>query len=352
MTVARLSDQRPPARIAVFRALQLGDMLCAVPALRALRRAYPRARITLVGLPGAAEFVRRFAHYVDELMPFPGIAAFPEQPAREDELPAFFEAARARRFDLALQMHGSGGQSNAIVQALGARRWAGFVPDAAAQEPGLHMAWPDDLPEAKRYLALLRHMGLPADDAALEFPLTGGDMRQAQSLLHDTGLLAHRTVLIHPGARLRSRRWPVERFAAVARGLAEQGWQIGVTGTEQEASLTVAVVRQAGVGVDLCGRTALGSLAALVSRCRLVVCNDTGMSHIAAATGTRSVVIASGSDAARWAPLDRRRHPVFAVPVPCRPCAYETCPIGHPCALGVTAEAVLEQARRQLQEAA
>ena len=352
MNVPRLVAQRPPAHIAVFRALQLGDMLCAVPALRALRRAYPDAYIVLVGLPDAAEFVRRFAHYIDALLPFPGVPAFPEQAAREAALPAFFEDAGARRFDLAIQMHGSGNQSNLLVQALGARRWAGFVPDARQQVPGARMAWPAHLPEPQRYLALLRFMGLPAEDATLEFPLTGGDMRQAQSLLHDAGLLAHRTVLIHPGARMPSRRWPVDRFAAVARGLADQGWQIGVTGTRQEARLTAGVITQAGVGIDLCGRTALGSLAALVRRCRLVVCNDTGMSHIAAATGTRSVVIASGSDVERWAPLDRQRHAVAAVPVPCRPCAYQVCPIGHPCALGVTVDGVLDRARRQLQEAA
>ncbi|WYX09539.1 hypothetical protein WJ978_29330 [Achromobacter xylosoxidans] len=98
----------------------------------------------------------RFHAYVDELIEFPGIAEFPEQPCRPDELPAFFRRVRAARPDVALQMHGSGVHSNRIVGQLGAARWGGFVADAGAQIEGRRLCWPDDLPEPQRYLALLR----------------------------------------------------------------------------------------------------------------------------------------------------------------------------------------------------
>ncbi|MBU9365987.1 glycosyltransferase family 9 protein [Burkholderia multivorans] len=339
-----------PRRIAVFRALQLGDMLCAVPALRALRRAWPQAHITLIGLGEGGEFRRRFGHYIDDWMAFPGLEAFPEQPADESALPAFYALARARRFDLALQMHGSGLQSNGVVAQLGARRWAGFVPGGAARREAGRVPWPDDLPEPMRYLALLDEgLGLPARDAALEFPLTPADHAEARALCEAHGLQAARTVLVHPGARLRSRRWPAQRFGAVAAALARQGWQVAVTGTPDESAIVRAAIEASGgVARDLCGRTSLGGLAALVSRCRLVVCNDTGMSHVCAAVGTRSVVVASGSDVQRWAPLDRIRHPVLWTDVPCRPCSHEQCPIGHPCALGVTVPDVLARATDHL----
>jgi len=338
-----------PARIAVFRALQLGDMLCTVPALRALRRALPDARVTLIGLASARSFVERFGRYVDDLIEFPGIAAFPEQPAREDLLPAFFAATRARRFDVALQMHGSGARSNDIVRRLGAREWGGFVPEPGLQRPGRRMAWPDDLPEPMRYTALIEFLGVPAEDADLEFPLTDADRREAARLADALGLAPERTIFVHPGARLPSRRWPVERFAAVAGTLGRQGWPIAVTGGEEERGLAAGVVQAlGGRAFDLSGRTSLTVLAALVERARLLICNDTGISHVAAALRTPSVVIASGSDVDRWAPLDRTLHSVLFEPTLCRPCAYAVCPIGHPCALGVTPESVMARAQAHL----
>ena len=345
-----LDPAHPPQRIVVFRALQLGDMLCAVPALRALRHAFPRARIMLAGLPSAREFVDRFRAYLDELIPFPGIAAFPEQDPRETELPAFFRRLQSWQPDIALQMHGSGGQSNAVVRQFGARQWVGFVPDQQAQVDGAQMAWPDHLPEIQRYLALLRFAGLEnAYDERLEFPCSPADQLDAMQLLRRYELDPDKLVLIHAGARLASRRWPLTRFAEIARGLHEDGWQIALTGTSGERSMASDLQRHAQIPlVHLSGQTNLGSLAALVRLSRLLVCNDTGVSHVAAAMRTPSIVVACGSDTHRWAPLDRLRHKVLYAPVPCRPCAYSSCPIGHPCAWAVSVPEVLAAARGQL----
>jgi ADP-heptose:LPS heptosyltransferase len=349
MNASLLGSSPAPRRIAVFRALQLGDLLCAVPALRALRQAFPDAHIGLIGLPNAREFVSRFGGYVDELIEFPGVDAFPEQPAREDALPDFHTRVRAMNFDVALQMHGSGDQSNRIVEQLGAKRCGGFVGQAGPGVPGQWMPWPDDLPEPHRYLALLRHLGLTADDDALEFPCSEDDRRDAAALLQEYSLDPSRLVLMHVGARLASRRWPLERYARAATAILLQGWQVALTGTSAERALAADVRRLSGRNLpDLCGKTTLGSLASLVESSRLLLCNDTGISHIAAAMRAPSVVIASGSDARRWAPTNHDLHVVLAGDAPCRPCAYEHCPVGHPCALAVTVPQVLREVNRQL----
>ncbi|OXJ07986.1 glycosyltransferase family 9 protein [Burkholderia sp. AU6039] len=344
---------RRPARIAVFRALQLGDMLCAVPALRALRRGEPDARITLIGLPWAREFASRFSDYLDGFIAFPGAPGLGEQPVPDAATrEAFIAECRARDFDLAIQLHGSGTTTNAIVASLGATRTAGFVPaDGGATRLDHTLAWRDDEPEVTRYLALMRALGYAEWGDYLEFPLGGLDYALWHVLCDEHALDPGRYVIVHPGARMASRRWPVDRFALAARQLAGDGWQIVLTGTRAERALAGAFAEHlARPCVNLCGRTPLGALAALIGRARLVLCNDTGVSHVAAALGTPSVVVACGSDTARWAPLDRARHRVLANYPACRPCMFDTCPYGHECALAIGVGDVIEQAGELLAE--
>jgi ADP-heptose:LPS heptosyltransferase len=346
-------------RIAVFRALALGDMLCAVPALRAIRSRWPKAHLTLIGLPWAHELAARLP-MVDDFLAFPGYPGLPERIATSDEIADFLVAARASRFDLVVQLHGSGRIVNPLVAALGAPWTAGFHPiDDAPPDPTAYTPWPSSGHEIERLLQLPRALGAPDVRTTLAWP---GRPEDAQALAELVPDLDERPfVIVHPGSRLRSRRWPPERFAAVAHGLAEEGLRIIVTGGPDEravADRVLAALRsnpdaarspRPGPVLDLVGRTTLWTLGALVRRARLVLANDTGISHVAAAVGTPSVIVSSGAEVARWAPLDRERHQVLWHRTPCRPCAHEACPWNdHPCATGVAAAQVLAAARRTL----
>jgi ADP-heptose:LPS heptosyltransferase len=352
------SSMKKSGRIAVLRALHLGDMLCAVPALRALRAAQPRARITLIGLPWAAAFVERFSAYVDDLMVLPPVPGMPEQSgqsAGQSSLAEFIEEARWRRFDLAIQLHGSGVVTNDLLLQLGAARNAGFYaagrapPDKAHAGRTRFLLWQEVEHEVLRCMRLMQTLGAPPQGNALEFPLAAADfdtLREAGDDIPEPGTY----VCIHAGARMPSRRWNPERFAEVADLLAQQGLHIVLTGSEDERGIVDAVEQGMQMpAVNLCGKTSLGAFAALVSQAALVVCNDTGASHVAAATGTPSVVICSGSDPLRWAPLDRHRHRVLSHAIFCRPCMHQICPIGHPCALNISVDMVMEQANELLE---
>jgi ADP-heptose:LPS heptosyltransferase len=352
-----LSDPRP-ARVAVLRALHLGDMLCAVPALRALRRALPDASIALIGLPWAATFAARFAAYIDDFLEFPGFPGLPERDVDPARLARFLDNVRRNPLDLAIQLHGSGSHVNECIALLKARRSAGFFqPGDLVPDSDGFIHWPTHGTETRRLLALMRALGAPADDESLEFPLDERDYEELDGALASSGMAKGRSharyVCVHPGARFRSRRWPAARFARVADGLAVRGFDICITGTTSERAVT-AEVRDAMrcPATDLTGRLTLGAFAALVRGASLAVANDTGISHIAAAVGTPSVIVASGSDVERWAPHDGQRHRVLWQAMACRPCMYEVCPIGHPCAEGIGVDAVLAAAVRQLARAA
>jgi ADP-heptose:LPS heptosyltransferase len=311
--IERLIDLERP-RVAVFRALQLGDLLCAVPALRTLRAALPHAHMTLIGLPWAESFARRFPAYIDEFIAFPGHPALRERAPAPGELPTFLARIEAAALDFAVQLHGSGGVTNSIVASLGARRCAGFAVPGAWRPVGTFPDWPAIESEVWRWLRLVHAIGGGEGDEALEWPVADADRDGWRALATALGVDGDYAV-IHAGASVPERCWPPERFAAVARWLHGRGITVVVTGTEPERERAESVARIAGVPVvDVVGRTDLGVLGALLDGARLLVCNDTGLSHMAAALRVPSVVCSGPPDVNGWAPLDRQLHRVLYRP--------------------------------------
>jgi ADP-heptose:LPS heptosyltransferase len=302
-----------PRMIAVLRALQLGDLLCAVPAWRALRSAYPQAHIALIGLPWAHEFVTRFHRYFDEFIEFPGYPGLPERVPDFSRLPEFFAAMQARRFDLLIQMQGNGRYANGLVFSCGARKAAGFyAPPEACPDPEFFLPYPEGLPEIRRHLELMTFLGVPPQGEQLEFPLTPEDDAAFRDLDEAAELVTGSYVCLHAGGRRPAHRWTPERFARVADRLAAEGVQPVLTGTRQEQAIGQAVMQaMQSRPVNFIGRTNLGALGVLLSRARLLLSNDTGVSHMAAALRIPSVILCIGSDPLRWSPLDRHRHRVL-----------------------------------------
>lgn len=302
--------------IAVMRSLPgLGDLLCCVPALRALRCAWPGAHIAFIGLPSAVPFVQRFSHYVDELLEFPGFPGIPEVSGNPAKLEVFLAAAHSRKFDLALQLHGNGSCTNAFIQLLGARLNAGFYPlQSDCPDANYFLPYPVHGAEIWRLLTLLEFLGVSLQGAQLEFPLTTADWQDWHAIAA-TYPVSTAYVCVHPGASVAARRCPPHDFAQIADQLVALGLQVVLTGSAAERSLTesVAAHMQASA-INLAGVTSLGALAILLQGAKLLVCNDTGVSHLAAALGVKSVVIFSDSDPHRWAPLNRDLHRVVQVP--------------------------------------
>ncbi len=298
-------------RIGVFRARRFGDLLCATPVLRALAAAWPKARITLVGLPEAEGLAQRLSS-VDDFELFPGWPGLPGVPsAKADEYSFFQRRMRSRRFDLVVQLHDSGRNTNALVANFGARRNAGFadpddwVPEADALR---FVPWPGQGSEVLGLLALTDYMGLPRRGLKLDLPLNADDRARVRPLLP----ASRRYAIVHPGARLAVRCWSASGFAAVADRLAQAGLEVLLTGSEDERALVASVAAQMRhPALDLSGRTDIWMLGAALASASVAVCNNTTVSMMAAALGTRSVVASQAGEVDRGPPLDPQRHRVF-----------------------------------------
>lgn len=315
--MTRCSYPSPMLRILVVRSLPgLGDLLCGVPALRALRAAHPTAQITWLGLPGTEWFGQRFAHLLDDWLPFPGYPGIAEGWRNPEVTVNFLKQIQQQPYDLTLQMHGNGSYINPFLRLLGGKQQAGFYqPGQYCPDPRTFLPYPQGLSEVERLLKLMAFLGMPEQGKELEFPLSAHEYRMGLRLLDVHSLVPGKYVCLHPGASGSDRRWSIDGFIQVARSLARQGYRVVLTGTAAEWSLAHQVyvaVNEPGtpLPLNLAARTSLGALAVLLQHSALLVCNDTGVSHLATALRVPSVVVFSNSEVERWAPGDRLCHRV------------------------------------------
>jgi ADP-heptose:LPS heptosyltransferase len=340
-------------RVALVRLrVGLGDLLCSLPAVRRLRAARPDLWISLVTWSETAPAVARMGEAVDELLAFPGVEGIPERVPDAMAWQPFLTAAAERRFDLAVQMYGDRPAANRVTAVLGARLVGGFAPtgwDPPAGTEALHLRYPVHLHEAERHLRLLEHLGLPPDGPAqMTFPLTADDETEHAATLVQHRLVPGRYAVLHAGASAPTRRWPVDRYAAVGDALAAEGLRVVLTGVPGERRISAAVrAAMAAPALDLTGATSFGGLAALLRDAAVLVGNDTGSAHLAAAVGARSVTVFLSGDPGRWAHRGPRRR-VIVADVDCAPCPHLTCPIDFRCAGSVHPRDVVAAARAVL----
>jgi ADP-heptose:LPS heptosyltransferase len=267
--------------VLAYRALGLGDFLTGVPALRALRRAHPGHRLVLAA-PAAIAPLAELAGELDDVADTAALAPLP---------PALHHA------DVAVNLHGAGPQSHRVLLTAHPRRLIAFAHPDLPEHAG-----PEHDPEeheVARWCRLLSESGIPADPTELDLPIPPWPP------------LVHGATVIHPGAASAARRWPPERWAAVARAAANLGHRVVITGstTERPVATRVGALAELPEDAVLAGRTTLRQLAAVVASAGLVLSGDTGVAHLATAFGTPSVTLFGPVPPALWgAPPERPQH--------------------------------------------
>ena len=321
-------------RIAVLRGGGLGDLLFAMPAIEALAATYPEARITLLGTPLARALLEGRPGPVDDVELLPNVAGVHlPTGSSEDEAAAeaFFERMRAHDFDLAVQVHGGGRNSNPFIERLGARHTVGLrTPDAPPLERSL-----DYLYYQHEVLRFLEVAGLAGAAPVTLEPSIRSLQSERDAAARHLDPFARGLVVVHPGATDPRRRWPHTSFGEVAARLADDEWQVLVVGDASDVQLADAVVqdargrlsrsrsqrlaeRPAGSRAQpsparvasLAGTQTLGELVGLLSCADVVIGNDSGPRHLALALGARTVGIFWVGNLINAGPLGRGLHRV------------------------------------------
>lgn len=324
--------------ILVVRLDNLGDLVMTTPAIAAIRHGAPGARITLLGSRSGAAALRHIPVLDDALVydaPWSKGAGDTRSPLADHEM--IDELAR-RGFDAAVIFTVC--TQSALPAAL-LCRLAGiplrlahsrenpyellthWVPDTEVCAAGMRH-------EVRRQLDLVRSVGFHAGDERVQFRYPAADvLAMRRKFVQAGGDLLRPYVVVHPGATAASRRYPGERFGVAAQAVVDEtGCQVVFTGGAEEAqAIAQAHSRMDAPGVSLAGQLSLGELAALIAGAQVIVCNNSGPVHIAAAVGTPVAVLYA---------LTNPQHTPWRVParvlfhdVPCRNCLKSVCPEGH-----------------------
>lgn len=341
-------------RVAVLRAQGLGDTVFVLPALAALRAAYPGARITLLGGPLQRALLQGRG-VIDEVVVLPAIEGVtvpegaPEDPSAAE---AAVAALREQRFDLALQLHGGGRYSNRLVSRLDARVTAGCAtPDALPLDRSMPHVYYQN--EVERWLEVVSLVGAPRVDIDPRFPLTPADLHEARAVLGES---SPPLVTLHPGAGDPRRRWPLERFVEVGRAVVEAGARVVLVGGEEDRGSTSVLAEALPGSTEVAGRLSLGGLAGVLSMASVHVGNDSGPLHLARAVAARTVGVYWCVNVINAAPPGRRRHRVAAAwilecPRCGAPAIDERCPHDDSFVAEVTAHEVTREALALLDDA-
>jgi ADP-heptose:LPS heptosyltransferase len=315
------------SRIAVLRGGGLGDLIFAIPAMAALKAAYPGATITLLGTPLHRALVNATSSPVNDVQVLPfseGVRPGKENP---EELEDFFKDMRERRFDLAVQLHGGGRYSNPFLLRLGARHTVGTrTSDAASLERTVPYLYYQH--EPLRALEVAGFAGaFPVDLEARLAPAAGALTAHPLRMEDAPGPL----VVIHPGATDPRRRWPAERFAELASACAADGCQVLVVGDAGEQQLAEQIVELAAAGPvrSLAGQLDMAGLVAVLASAAVVVGNDSGPRHLAQALGVPTVGIFWAGNVINAGALGRSCHRLHAAwVISCPTCGVDVTQVG------------------------
>ncbi len=340
-------------RVAIVRHFTIGDIAVAIPAMVAVRRAYPQAHLALVTSPTGRRNTGTEGWRLLEGAPWLDDVVVLDR-RRLQGFRAVLETVRElrkRRFDVWIELPDNDlGTLRLLRNMLFARacgpRWAyGWQLASVTWAKQAQSQFLKFQNEVERLLGLVGACGIGAERREFPLGLNDAHRRKIDGVLNQAGLEGRRLVAVAPGAKHPSHRWPTERFAEVARSLSADGLGVAVIGSSSEREMCMRVAAEIGQPHwCLAGETSLLESCELLRRCALVVCNDSGVQHMAAAVGTPCLSLFAFTNLpGQWWPYGSRNRVIHKW-VPCHTCFKETCPNDNLCLGLISAEEVRQAA--------
>jgi heptosyltransferase II len=331
-------------RVVVRAPTWVGDAVMSLPALHELRRLLPRAHICIASPPGTADIFLD-SKIVDEVLP-------QQQSGR---LSVFANARdwRVRHFDLAVLFQNAFAAAATAFLARVPRR-IGYATDRRGPFLTTSLplpSWKDERHESFYYLNIIAELERTlfgtstVNTAAPIFDLAVSENRKrnARASLGKHGAQMDKPLaILCPGSvNSRAKRWPAERYAALADQMIDEGIAVALIGSPGELEVSQEVVRLSRTPpVVMTGQTSVAEVVAIISIAEVLVTNDTGPAHIAAALQTPAVVIFGPTNPLTTYPLSPRAE-IIRHPPDCAPCMFRDCPIDHRCMTAISTEEVL-----------
>ncbi len=339
-TLAVYKEAVSAQRILVIKLSALGDVILSIPSLRALRKRYPAAWITVLTGRRSRKILRN-CPYINDVMI--------HEPARPKErVFSLLETARLlakEDFDIVVDLQNNR-TSHLLSYLCGARvraghpnrKWSFLLnrPSTGSEGP---------MPPLEHQFKVLKALGVEDFDKRLELWTDAEEDRAVDAFLEEGWVSSSQTLVgINPGSSLRwpTKQWPVENFAKLCDELAKRNIRVVLTGSPEDAPLAEELMGQTrNKPINAVGRTSVTELIALVKRCHVFISSDSAPMHVASAVDVPLLAIFGPTDPKRHL-VAPSRHQVFWKEVHCSPCYLRSCPIGHICMNKITVQEILD----------
>jgi ADP-heptose:LPS heptosyltransferase len=309
-------------KIAILRSGALGDFIVILPAIKAIRHAYPKAEIVLLGMPWLRDFLKEKRTDIDRFIEVPVKKGIREEKGKEEnpeEIEAFFRTMRDEAFDIVLQFQGKGISANPFVKQFNAQVTAGLVC-AESEKLDRCVSYFYYQNEPLRYLEVVAQIGASPTAIEPEIRILEEDVSEAKQLLSQ--FEKKDFIVLHPFAMDIRRSWPLEKFCELAEVFFERGFGVIFSGScDDKYQIDEAISRMAYPAINSSGKLSLSGLIGLVSQSKLVISSDTGPLHLARAAGAKTIGIYWAPNLINWGPLYRNNHrPVISWTMECPVC--------------------------------